>query len=306
MSSTPNLGLALPAHGSPLWDVPLNANFTGIDTVVGGGTAGQVLTSNGANSAPSYQTTGTVTSVGLNVPAEFSVAGSPVTNTGTLIVSKATQTANLVYAGPSSGGAAQPTFRALASADIPFSVPNFTTAPFWWMSGQGSNYPYTTAAGQFSTGTGNQVQFWMVQVPYAIKITTATFRYISAGAGGVGGMAWYDFTGQTKLISFDNFAFSGGAGPKVITATGGSVSLPLGAYLIACSQSATGTSANTSGGYLTHGSSDVTDAWNANGTIRSGVGTNAMVAGILPASLGTLTLTASAPASTLPSVCFEP
>lgn len=62
---------------------------------------------------------GTVTSVGLTVPAEFSVSGSPVTTSGTLAVSKANQSANLVYAGPSSGAAAAPTFRSLVAADIP-------------------------------------------------------------------------------------------------------------------------------------------------------------------------------------------
>jgi hypothetical protein len=61
---------------------------------------------------------GSVTSVGLSMPAEFSVAGTPVSVAGTLAVTKATQTANTVYAGPTSGGAAQPTFRALVAADI--------------------------------------------------------------------------------------------------------------------------------------------------------------------------------------------
>lgn len=62
---------------------------------------------------------GTVTSVAMTVPAELSVAGSPVTTTGTLAVTKATQTANTVWAGPTSGGAAQPAFRALVAADLP-------------------------------------------------------------------------------------------------------------------------------------------------------------------------------------------
>lgn len=62
---------------------------------------------------------GTVTSVGLTVPAIFSVSGSPVTSSGTLAVTLAAQTANLVWAGPASGGAATPTFRALVAADIP-------------------------------------------------------------------------------------------------------------------------------------------------------------------------------------------
>jgi hypothetical protein len=62
---------------------------------------------------------GSVTSVALSAPAEFSVSGSPVTTSGTLTFAKANQNANLIYAGPSSGGAAAPTFRALVAADIP-------------------------------------------------------------------------------------------------------------------------------------------------------------------------------------------
>jgi hypothetical protein len=63
--------------------------------------------------------TGTVTSVALTVPAFLSVAGSPVTTSGTLAVTLATQSANTVFAGPASGSAAAPTFRALVALDIP-------------------------------------------------------------------------------------------------------------------------------------------------------------------------------------------
>lgn len=63
--------------------------------------------------------TGTVTSVGLSLPAIFTVSGSPVTTNGTLSATLATQTANTVFAGPGTGAAAGPTFRALVAADIP-------------------------------------------------------------------------------------------------------------------------------------------------------------------------------------------
>lgn len=66
--------------------------------------------------------TGSVTSVALTVPAEFSVSGSPVTSSGTLAVTKANESANTVWAGPTSGSAAQPTFRALVAADFPSGV----------------------------------------------------------------------------------------------------------------------------------------------------------------------------------------
>ena len=63
--------------------------------------------------------TGTVTSVGLTAPTQFAVTGSPVTTSGTLAIAWQTQTANYVLAGPTSGSAAAPTFRALVAADIP-------------------------------------------------------------------------------------------------------------------------------------------------------------------------------------------
>jgi hypothetical protein len=62
---------------------------------------------------------GTVTSVGLSLPTQFTVTNSPVTGSGTLTGSWNNQTANYVLAGPTTGAAAAPTFRALVSADIP-------------------------------------------------------------------------------------------------------------------------------------------------------------------------------------------
>lgn len=62
---------------------------------------------------------GSVTSVALALPSIFTVSGSPVTTTGTLTGTLATQTANTVFAGPTSGVAATPAFRALVADDIP-------------------------------------------------------------------------------------------------------------------------------------------------------------------------------------------
>lgn len=64
---------------------------------------------------------GSVTSVDLAVPTEFSVSGGPVTSSGTITIGKANQNANLVYAGPSTGSAAAPSFRSLVAADLPAS-----------------------------------------------------------------------------------------------------------------------------------------------------------------------------------------
>ena len=62
--------------------------------------------------------TGTVTSVGLSAPAIFVVSGSPVTGAGSLSLSLASQSANLIWASPN-GSSGQPTFRAIATADLP-------------------------------------------------------------------------------------------------------------------------------------------------------------------------------------------
>ena len=62
---------------------------------------------------------GTVSSVGLTMPSIFSVANSPITGSGTFVVTLNTETAATVFAGPSSGSPAIPTFRALTSTDIP-------------------------------------------------------------------------------------------------------------------------------------------------------------------------------------------
>lgn len=65
---------------------------------------------------------GTVTSVALTAPSIFSVSGSPVTTAGTLAIALTTETANQVFAGPTSGGAATPTFRNIVSADLPAGI----------------------------------------------------------------------------------------------------------------------------------------------------------------------------------------
>jgi len=62
---------------------------------------------------------GTVTSVGLALPSDFRVSGSPVTTTGTLTAAWNAVVANVVFAGPASGSDDQPAFRQLVSADLP-------------------------------------------------------------------------------------------------------------------------------------------------------------------------------------------
>jgi len=60
--------------------------------------------------------------ISLAVPSWQSVSGSPVTGAGTFTITDNTQSANRVFAGPATGSAAAPTFRALVVADLPVSA----------------------------------------------------------------------------------------------------------------------------------------------------------------------------------------
>lgn len=62
---------------------------------------------------------GTVTSVGLRMPPEYIVSGSPVDFSGDFVVGKVEQAVNVVYAGPSVGKKAIPGFRKLVVDDLP-------------------------------------------------------------------------------------------------------------------------------------------------------------------------------------------
>lgn len=61
---------------------------------------------------------GTVTSVDMTVPSEITLAGNPITSSGTLALSWASETQNRVFASPN-GSSGTPSFRALVAADIP-------------------------------------------------------------------------------------------------------------------------------------------------------------------------------------------
>jgi hypothetical protein len=86
---------------------------------------------------------GTVTSVGLAMPAQFTVTNSPVTTSGTLTAAWASQTQNTVLAAPS-GAAGVPSFRPIVAADIPTLNQNTT--------GTAANVTGTVAIANGGTG----------------------------------------------------------------------------------------------------------------------------------------------------------
>jgi hypothetical protein len=74
---------------------------------------------------------GTVKSVGLTAPAEISVSGVPITDSGTIGLTWTTQQPNQFFAGPASGSSANtPQFRSLTSLDLPQGANPTWPAPY--------------------------------------------------------------------------------------------------------------------------------------------------------------------------------
>jgi hypothetical protein len=134
---------------APQWTDPatMTVGTATSATNVAGGTANQIPYQTGAGAtsfvvAPTVANTylewsgsafqwsanplGSVTSVGLALPAEFTISNSPVTSSGTLTGAWANATANYVFAGPTTGSPGTPSFRALVAADVPTLNQNTT------------------------------------------------------------------------------------------------------------------------------------------------------------------------------------
>lgn len=134
---------------------------------------------------------GSVTSVALTTPAEFTVTGSPIINSGTLAIAKANQSANLVYAGPASGGAAAPTFRTIVVADLPAGFGTVTSITLAIVAG-------TLFTGSI-TGTNPITTNGTVTVNIDLAVQPANTVLAGPASGGSGSIT------ARKLVAADIF-----------------------------------------------------------------------------------------------------
>ncbi len=204
-------------HGTGAGDVKVQLSD-------GTGTSGHVAAfdANGGLTDGGAPASGTVTSVALTVPARQTVTGSPVTTSGTLAISDNTQSANLVFGGPSSGSAAAPTFRSIVAADLPAS--DIVRTVGITIDGGGS-VPSTGAKGY-------------IVIPYGCTIT-----------------GWTIIADQSGLASVDvNFIAGSGApptAPNIPTDPTNLISASAPVALTGPSQSAAGGSSAVSTWYKT-------------------------------------------------------
>ncbi len=168
---------------------------------------------------------GTVTSVDLALPAIFTVTGNPVTASGTLTATLAVEPANMVWAGPTSGVDAAPTFRALVASDIPSLSGTYVTpdSATLFTNKTGAISQWTNDAGYVTSSVATLSALTAVGT-----ITTGDWQgTVIAGAYGGTGVA---NTGKTLTLG-GNFstadAFTVTGANAVTLATTGATSLTL-------------------------------------------------------------------------------
>lgn len=150
-------------------------------TTLGPGTAGFLLQTGGPAANPSWITapaTG-VTSVAMTVPSRQTVTGSPITSSGTLAVTDNAQSAATVFAGPTTGSAAVPTFRALISTDIP-ALPYVTSASLTMPAEFSVGGSPITSSGTFAVTWANEAANKLFAGPTTGSPATPTFRSLVA------------------------------------------------------------------------------------------------------------------------------
>lgn len=159
---------------------------------------------------------GTVTSVGLSLPSIFSVSGSPVTTSGTLTGTLANQSANVVFAGPTTGGAATPTFRALVTADLANDLVTYAKI---------QNVSATTRwLGRITAGAGDVEELTLANMYTMLGLTGAANRFaIWTGANALGNNAAWTFTTSPDRATFTGSAAGTGANSGFLNLNAGAI-----------------------------------------------------------------------------------
>lgn len=201
------------SSGGATPDISLSASYGDTQNPYASKTANYVLAApNGSAGVPSFRALATadipalsyVTSVALALPSIMSVSGSPVTSSGTLTGTLTTQSVNTLFAGPSSGAAAAPTFRALTTADIP---------SLSYVTSVGATAPITSTGGLTPTigvtaAALDKVDDTNVTMTLSGSPSTALIAATTMGLGWTGQLA-VSRGGTGAATTTANFIFAG-------------------------------------------------------------------------------------------------
>ena len=205
------------SSGGATPDISLSASYGDTQNPYASKTANYVLAApDGAAGVPTFRAlvtadipalpygTGSVTSVALALPSILAVSGSPVTTSGTLTGTLTTQSVNTLFAGPSSGAAAAPTFRALTTADIPALA---------YVTSVGATAPITSTGGLTPTigvtaAALDKVDDTNVTMTLSGSPSTALIAATTMGLGWTGQLA-VSRGGTGAATTTANFVFAG-------------------------------------------------------------------------------------------------
>jgi hypothetical protein len=174
---------------------------------------------------------GSVTSVAMTVPTGLAISGSPITTTGTLALTLSNENANLVWSGPSSGGAAAPTFRSLVNADLPATAVTPGTFPVVTVNQQGVITAGTATVNLATYGTGT-----LARANGGTGVTASGNNTVLVGTGTVWApqtitdcqYGLLAFTQSTNLFSCPTSLAASAAG----TGTLGTTALPFASLVV--------------------------------------------------------------------------
>jgi hypothetical protein len=146
-------------------------------------TAGQNITITGAFPNFTISAPNLVSSVGLSLPNIFTVTGSPVTSTGTLSATLASQSAGTVFAAPPAAAGA-PTFRALAATDIPNLDAAKINTGSWGVARGGTGLTAAPLNGQVLIGNGTGYTLSTLTAGSGINVTNGAGTISISATGG--------------------------------------------------------------------------------------------------------------------------
>jgi hypothetical protein len=227
---------------------------------------------------------GTVTSVTFTGDGivDSSTPSTAVTTSGTVTATALTQTANTVLAGPTTGSAAAPAFRALTSADLPSGVGTVTSASVTTANGvsatvatQTTTPAFTFTLGAITPTTVNGLTFAALTTGFSIAGGTTSKTLTINNTLGFSGTdsTTFTFPGTSDTVvtlaatqTLTNKTF----GSPVVTTL---LTLPVGTTT-APSEQATGSASNT-GFVLTTG----VGCWLAAGSLTSCGTSNGQIVG---------------------------